>query len=205
MGLGQEEAYFDAFFAPHTSYQRINYYPVCPRPSDFLAVNRHKDAGALTALLQDDVAALQVTPPHAWAVAAELALHVVTNVVVAGCQVNKDGRWVGVEPVAGTYTMNVGDMLQVWTNGLYVAPEHRVLARGDKERFSAPFFYNPSYYARVAPMPACMGEQGARLGAQREAVYKPIPWGLFRQRRFEGDYADVGREIQISDFLVEAS
>lgn len=32
-------------------------------------------------------------------------------------QDNNDGQWVGVEPVPGAMTINIGDMLQVWTNG----------------------------------------------------------------------------------------
>ena len=71
--------------------------------------------------------------------------------VVAGLEVysgtkqdRNDGQWVGVEPVAGAMTINIGDMLQVWTNGRYAAPEHRVRANPAKERFSAPFFYNPA-------------------------------------------------------------
>lgn len=34
--------------------------------------------------------------------------------------------------------------LQVWTNDLFIAPEHRVLSQADRDRFSAPFFYNPA-------------------------------------------------------------
>ena len=46
-------------------------------------------------------------------------------------------------PVAGALTINVGDMLQVYSNDRYVAPLHRVLANRDKHRYSAPFFFNP--------------------------------------------------------------
>ena len=63
-----------------------------------LGVNRHTDAGALTLLYQDDVASLQV-------------LH--------------DGAWVLVEPSAGALVVNLGDMLQVWSNDRYEAPLHR--------------------------------------------------------------------------------
>jgi len=48
-------------------------------------------------------------------------------------------------------TINIGDMLQVWTNGVYAAPEHRVRANKQQERYSAPFFYNPAYDAMIAP------------------------------------------------------
>ena len=46
-------------------------------------------------------------------------------------------------PVAGALTINVGDMLQVYSNDRYVAPLHRVLANREKHRYSAPFFFNP--------------------------------------------------------------
>ena len=46
-------------------------------------------------------------------------------------------------PVAGAFTINVGDMLQVYSNDRYVAPLHRVLANRERCRYSAPFFFNP--------------------------------------------------------------
>mmetsp|Transcript_11911 Transcript_11911/g.21216 ORF Transcript_11911/g.21216 Transcript_11911/m.21216 type:complete len:380 (+) Transcript_11911:87-1226(+) len=164
----EAEGVFAPAFEGHSSYLRLNYYPLCPDPGAHLGINRHTDAGALTVLLQDRVSALQV---------------------------NKDGAWVGVRPAPGTFTINVGDMLQVWSNGKYKAPEHRVLANPAMERFSAPFFYNPAYAADVAPLPGLLGAAGG-------ARYAPVNWGHFRLRRFQGDFADVGTEIQIADFLL---
>lgn len=58
--LGLPRPHFAPSFEPHTSYLRLNYYPVCPEPST-LSVNRHTDAGALTVLLQENgTTALQV-------------------------------------------------------------------------------------------------------------------------------------------------
>jgi hypothetical protein len=72
LGLGERADFFDALFAKHTSYLRINHYPPCPNPvaADFplhspdpktegyLAINRHTDAGVLTVLRQSH------TEPH---------------------------------------------------------------------------------------------------------------------------------------------
>ena len=58
-------------------------------------------------------------------------------------------------------------------------------------RYSAPFFFNPSYEAVVEPM-------GLKQGMK--PAYKPIVWGEFRMQRFAGDYSDQGKEIQIEDF-----
>eukprot|EP00597_Dinobryon_sp_UTEXLB2267_P011841 CAMPEP_0170131006 /NCGR_PEP_ID=MMETSP0020_2-20130122/22960_1 /TAXON_ID=98059 /ORGANISM="Dinobryon sp., Strain UTEXLB2267" /LENGTH=135 /DNA_ID=CAMNT_0010365937 /DNA_START=436 /DNA_END=841 /DNA_ORIENTATION=+ len=63
-----------------------------------------------------------------------------------------DGHWVPVPPVPGGLTINTGDMLQVWSNDLYQAAEHRVRASRDRVRYSAPFFYNPSYDTLVTPL-----------------------------------------------------
>ena len=93
---------------------------------------------------------------------------------------------------AGALTINIGDIVQVWSNDRYRAPLHRVLANSSHPRYSAPFFLNPNYQAMYAPLPSAL--EG------RAPLYHPINWGEFRAGRAAGDYADVGDEIQISDF-----
>ena len=139
-----------------------------------LGINRHFDAGCLTLLYQDpDVSSLQVnTNAH-----------------------ERDGapNWIDVSPVPGAFTVNVGDMLQVLSNSKYKAPEHRVLAsKPNTVRYSAPFFYNPSYDAQIKPQTAAPGTK---------PNYSPFSYGYWRRRRFEGDFADEGKpEIQIADY-----
>ena len=103
-----------------------------------------------------------------------------------------------VAPAPGALTINTGDMLQVWSNGAYKAPEHRVRASTTRERFSAPYFFNPSYATRIAPI---VGDAASGAAARR---YAPIEWGYFRGQRFAGDFADEGREIQIEDYEIPA-
>lgn len=101
-----------------------------------------------------------------------------------------DDQWHRVVPVPDAFTINIGDMMQVWSNDNYVAPVHRVLADRTNERWSAPFFYNPSFTSTVAPLPHF-------ADAPR---YSPFSWAEFRRRRFEGDFSDTGAEVQISDW-----
>lgn len=111
---------------------------------------------------------------------------------------------------------------KVWSNKVYKAAEHRVRARetGDTARYSAPFFYNPAYNSLVSPITSasisknaqavednlaesCPSGQSTTCVADDDATgafYRPILWGEFRRRRFEGDYADTGKEVQIEDF-----
>jgi isopenicillin N synthase-like dioxygenase len=62
IGLGLEPTALHSLFKPsHTSFLRLNYYPVLPgAAADSLGISPHKDAGFLTVLVQDDVAGLQV-------------------------------------------------------------------------------------------------------------------------------------------------
>lgn len=153
----------DHFRPVNTSFVRLNYYPVCDAPETSLGVNRHTDAGALTVLVQDEIASLQV---------------------------NRNGTWHTIQPAENGFIVNVGDMLQVWSNDRFKAPEHRVLANPHAERFSAPFFFNPSFATTCVPLNV----------RHEEARYHPVNWGDFRTQRANGDYADYGEEIQITQF-----
>ena len=171
-GLGDSAGEMAGALSPaHTSYLRLNHYPL----GDLLAaetgseadlgIHHHTDAGALTVLLQDGV---------------------------SGLQVYRDGRWHDVEPLPGAFTINIGDMVQVWSNDLYRAPPHRVLAMTSAERISIPFFHNPAYSADIRPLTG------------GEPRYRPLNWGEFRRRRADGDFADYGTEVQISEWRIGA-
>ncbi|MDJ0789461.1 MAG: 2OG-Fe(II) oxygenase family protein [Myxococcota bacterium] len=179
VSLGFEPDRLAPFFEGDSSFVRLNHYPACEAPAapdsaplpkeGHLGVHPHTDAGALTILYQDRVASLQV---------------------------EVDDRFMLVEPIQGALTVNLGDMLRVWSNDRYRSPVHRVLAHRDQERFSAPFFYNPRYDTVCEPILA---------GATHLARFRPVSWALFRDQRSAGDYADYGSEIQVDDFLVGSS
>jgi len=177
VNLGMPSDHLAAGFRPwHTSFLRLNYYPVCPRPArppevrtpseGHLGVNHHTDAGALTLLLQDDQ---------------------------PGLEVFREGHWHLVEPRSDALVINIGDIVQVWSNDRYRAALHRVRASADHARYSAPFFFNPSYETRYAPLPTT-------IGPHAPARYRPIRWGEFRALRAAGDYQDYGEEVQIDHY-----
>lgn len=165
----------EAAFGAHTSFLRLNYYPECHTPATDtqalvptkgeLGISHHSDAGALTVLVQDGL---------------------------RGLQVYKDGHWIDVPHERGSIIINIGDVVQVWSNDLYPAPLHRVLASTRTQRISIPYFLNPAYSYNYAPL----------SGAPR---YREINWGEFRFQRSAGDYADLGSEIQIADFAIKDS
>jgi isopenicillin N synthase-like dioxygenase len=176
IGVGAPPDRLDPYFgSDHTSFIRLNYYPLDDplEPAHAatvtslgdMALHHHTDAGVLTILLQDDVGGLQC---------------------YAG------GGWHDVEPTDGALVVNIGDMMQVWSNDAYPAALHRVRPITDRPRLSVPFFYNPSYATDCAPLEPLVGPEGPH--------YRPVNWGEFRQARTDGDYADYGKEIQLDDF-----
>ena len=177
--LGMAAHALDGHFSHgHSSWARLNHYPVCSSPENpdgvatptrgHLGVNHHTDPGVLTVLLQDRQ---------------------------PGLEVFRRGRWWPVEPIDGALVINLGDIVQVWSNDRYQAPLHRVLANAAAERFSAPFFFCPPYELDYAPL-------APTIDAQRPAHYRSINWGHFYAMRSLGDYADYGEEIQITQFRV---
>jgi isopenicillin N synthase-like dioxygenase len=163
------------FDGNHTGFVRLNYYPIKDPMADSgdehqasadLGIHHHTDAGGLTVLLQDQV---------------------------SGLQVYRDGFWYDIPTVEGAMVINTGDMMQVWSNDIYKAAIHRVLAMDTRERYSIPFFFNPAANCKVSPLPSVIDEQNP-------SRYQPIEWGSFRGKRSDGDYADYGTEVQISQY-----
>ena len=68
----------------------------------------------------------------------------------AGLQVERDGGWLDVPPVDGAFVVNIGELLEVATDGYLRATKHRVVSPPvGTERLSVPFFFNPSLDAEV--------------------------------------------------------
>ena len=58
----------------------------------------------------------------------------------------------GVKPLMAdsALVINLGDLVKVWTNGVYVSNPHRVANRTGRERYSIPTFFNLDYDTPVA-------------------------------------------------------
>ncbi|MDH4126599.1 MAG: hypothetical protein OEW64_14795 [Gammaproteobacteria bacterium] len=173
--FGMSPGFLSRGFGPgHTSFLRLNYYPVALTPPSSnacrLGVGQHTDAGALTLLLQDDQPGLEVLRNNQW--------HLVT-------------------PRRDAIVVNIGDIVQIWSNDTYAAAVHRVIASATQPRFSIPFFLNPEYRTDYAPVPSMLSDD-------RPARYRAINWGEFRRRRADGDYADYGTEVQIEHYRISA-
>ncbi|XP_076887509.1 protein LATERAL BRANCHING OXIDOREDUCTASE 1-like isoform X1 [Bidens hawaiensis] len=171
LSLNLPEDRFEPFFKNHTAFVRLNHYPPCLAPDLALGVGRHKDAGALTILAQDDVGGLEVKR-------------------------KTDGEWIFVKPTPNAFIINVGDIIQVWSNVAYESVEHRVRLNSTRERFSIPFFFNPAHHTVVEPLAELTNEQNP-------AKYKAYKWGKFYVMRKYGNFKKLYIEnIQIYHFKI---
>ncbi|ETV94475.1 hypothetical protein, variant 1 [Aphanomyces invadans] len=73
-----------------------------------------------------------------------------------GLQIRHQGAWVDVPYVENAFIVNVGDLAERWTNGLFKSTEHRVVNMTGNERYSIPFFFEPNFNCKVACIPSCV-------------------------------------------------
>ena len=69
---------------------------------------------------------------------------------------NKDNRWIDTPPIDGAFAVNIGDLLEAWTNKRFVSTAHRVLTDGG-ERISIPFFMSTDYETVIEPITGKVG------------------------------------------------
>ncbi|RZC49464.1 hypothetical protein C5167_017890 [Papaver somniferum] len=105
---------------------RMNYYPPCPQPERVIGVTPHSDAGGLTILLQLNE--------------------------VDGLQIRKEKIWVPVKALPNAFVVNIGDILEIISNGIYPSVEHRVTVNSTKERLSVATFQNPKMKSEIGPI-----------------------------------------------------
>ncbi|MEW1984454.1 isopenicillin N synthase family dioxygenase [Pseudarthrobacter oxydans] len=131
VSLQLPEDYFDEPFqgSPAWMGKLVHYVGGVVEAAGDQGVGSHADYGFVTLLLQDDVGGLEVLPPGAAA-------------------------WVPVEPLPGALVVNLGEMLEVATEGYLAATIHRVQAPPPGvDRYSVPFFWSPRLDAVIHPVP----------------------------------------------------
>ncbi|PKA51012.1 Naringenin,2-oxoglutarate 3-dioxygenase [Apostasia shenzhenica] len=150
LSLGLEEDYILRALGEQEQHMAVNYYPPCPQPELTYGLPAHTDPNALTILLQD---------PH-----------------VAGLQVLRPaGKWAAVDPHPEALVINVGDQLQVLSNGRYKSVWHRAVVNSEKERVSVAFFLCPSNNAVTAPAEQLIGEKSP-------AMYRSFTYGEYYKK-----------------------
>ena len=139
VALGENPDTFTQHATKTPSQLRLVHYPYNPDAEDVLGIGAHTDYECFT-LLKPTAPGLEV--------------------------LNGAGEWVDVPPVPDTFVVNIGDLLELWTNGAYVATSHRV-RKVKEERYSFPLFFNVDYHTEVKPLPQFVADDGASRPALR--------------------------------------
>ncbi|MCF4164361.1 isopenicillin N synthase family oxygenase [Zavarzinia compransoris] len=137
LSMGEEAGLFDAMVTKPPSQLRLVHYPFDPAAKDATGIGAHTDYECFTLL--------HVTAP---------GLEVMNGL----------GQWIDVPPLPGAFVVNIGDVMEVLTNGAYVATSHRV-RKVQEERFSFPLFFNLDYHTEVAPLPRFRRGDGTDMPA----------------------------------------
>lgn len=147
--------YFQPYFERPTTFLRLLHYPPTPIEDGLFGSAPHTDYGFITLLAQDDIGGLQVR--------------------------NKDGDWIDAPPIEGSFVMNVADILSHWSGGLFASTPHRVINSSSLDRYSQPFFFDPSMDALITPL---TGEKASK---------ETLRYGDYLMERLDKNYRYRGK------------
>ena len=164
VALDQPEDTFARLIDRHFSILSVHHYPslsVSPKPGQ-LRTGAHTDYGSLTILAMTEADG---------GLEAQAA----------------NGQWIPVQAGRGQLVVNLGDMMQRWTNDRWVSTMHRVVAPqklGDaaSRRMSIGYFMHPNFDAEIACIPSC-------LKPGESPRYKPITAGGHIREKIEKSHA----------------
>ncbi len=125
LALGEPPESFDRLVTKAPSQLRLIHYPFDADARDVVGIGAHTDYECFT-LLKPTAPGLEV--------------------------LNGAGEWIDVRPIPDAFVVNIGDMLETWTNGEFIATTHRV-RKVREERYSFPLFFCVDYDTRIAPLP----------------------------------------------------
>lgn len=153
--LGAPAGFFDDAFADPDPLLKIARYPGHDGSVSGQGVGSHKDVGALTLLYPEPGS--------------------------GGFQVERDGRWLDVDPLPGHFIVNIGELLEVATGGYLKATVHRVLPPpAGTDRVSLPFFLNPALDKAlpVVELPASLASEAKGVGTDEHGGTLHSVYGL---------------------------
>ncbi|CAJ2659497.1 unnamed protein product [Trifolium pratense] len=131
--LKMDENEMRMLFEDGVQSMRMNYYPPCPQPEKVIGLTKHSDPVGVTILLQLNE--------------------------VEGLQIKKNCMWLPIKPLPNAFIVNIGDMLEIITNGIYRSIEHRAIVNSEKERLSIATFYSINQESILGPMESLITEQ----------------------------------------------
>ncbi|KAK7292671.1 hypothetical protein RJT34_15522 [Clitoria ternatea] len=167
LGDGFGRLFYDAEFNKCNGYLRINNYSAPESLEDQVeGLGMHTDMSCITILYQDEIGGLQVK--------------------------SQEGKWIDISPSEGTLVVNIGDMMQAWSNDKLRSSEHRVVLKQPVNRFSLAFFWCFEDEKTVLAPHEVVGEGNKRM-------YNPFvcsDYLRFRENNQKGRFEKVGYTVR---------
>ncbi|KAJ4895064.1 2-oxoglutarate (2OG) and Fe(II)-dependent oxygenase superfamily protein [Raphanus sativus] len=164
LALDLDANYFDTpemLGKPIATMRLLHYQGVSDPSQGIYACGAHSDYGMMTLLATDGVMGLQICKDK--------------NA--------KPQKWEYVPAIKGAYIVNLGDMLERWSNGFFKSTLHRVLGNG-QERYSIPFFVEPNHECLVECLPTCKSESNV-------PKYPAIKCSAYLTQRYKETHAEL--------------
>lgn len=144
-GLGLKAGYLEKEIEEGSQVLAVNCYPACPEPELALGIPVHSDYGTLTVLLQS----------------------------CAGLQaMDHNNKWHSVPVIEGALVIQLGDQIEVMTNGEWKSIVHQVTLSSEKRRFSIASIHSLALNKKIEPAPEF-------VDAEHPATYEGFSFGEF--------------------------
>ncbi|KAJ3706704.1 hypothetical protein LUZ61_010409 [Rhynchospora tenuis] len=151
--LGAAPEVFAQLFKDHPQGMRFNYYPPCPEADKVIGISPHSDATGFSMLLQINDE--------------------------QGLQIRKDGKWIAVSALPNALIVNLGDVTEVLSNGIYKSIEHRATINTENTRISLAAFHGPDNSIMLRPLPEVVGDGKPNYGSMS---YQEFMKAYFEQK-----------------------
>lgn len=169
LALDLPEDHFEPYRRQPPGQLRMIHYPYDPAAEDREGIGAHTDYEFFT-ILRGTAPGLEV--------------------------LNGAGQWIDAPPKPGCYVINIGDMLEAWTNGAFTATTHRV-RKVAEERYSFPFFATCDYETVVEPDPRLLTPEtparyGRLISGEHLFAQTARTFGYLKARQARGDLVMAG-------------
>lgn len=171
LGIDFEKKFYETEFRNCHGYLRINNYLRPPseekvEEDKIEGLGMHTDMSCVTIVYQNEIGGLQVR--------------------------SVEGKWMDINPCEETLVVNIGDLMEAWSDGRLRSSEHRVVLKKSVNRFSVAFFWCFEDEKLIYAPSEVVGEENVRR-------YKPFvcrDYVRFRESSEEGKFEKVGYTVK---------
>ncbi|KAH9607310.1 hypothetical protein KSS87_014232 [Heliosperma pusillum] len=136
----------DNIFKGASGAIQLNSYPICPDPNRAMGLAAHTDSTLFTILYQNNTSGLQVY--------------------------RAETGWVTVQPLENGLVINIGDLMQILSNGLYPSVYHRAMVNKNRHRYSIAYLYGPPSGSGIQPI-------SKLIDTTHPPLYKTVTWAEY--------------------------